>query len=130
MNEYLIGLEHIGIPSSDIYQSIAFYSSLGFSVIQSEIIPETSEHVSFLEKNGLILEIYQSEDINPVKGEGIDHFAIAVSNVEALFKELSSRSYQIIPPGISELPFWDKGIKFFNIKGPDGVIIEFCERLK
>jgi hypothetical protein len=27
------------------------------------------------------------------------------------------------------LPFWEKGIKYFNVLGPDGERVEFAERL-
>ena len=28
------------------------------------------------------------------------------------------------------LPFWEKGIKYFNALGPDGERVEFSERLR
>ena len=29
-----------------------------------------------------------------------------------------------------ELPFWEKGIRYFNIKGPNEEVVEFCEIVK
>ena len=31
--------------------------------------------------------------------------------------------------GIEELPFWENGVKFFMIKGPNEERIEFCQKL-
>ena len=35
----------------------------------------------------------------------------------------------MLTPGINSLPFWEKGIKFFIIEGPNRERIEFCEIL-
>ena len=39
-----------------------------------------------------------------------------------------SRDIKVLSNGIEELPFWEKGVAFFIIEGPNKERIEFCER--
>ena len=75
----------------------------------------------------------------------IDHIAIDVKNIEALFKEVKAVAeteqekaasekqaaplFRMLDTQVNGLPFWEKGVKFFTIEGPDKEKIEFCERL-
>lgn len=119
---------HIGIPSSDIDKSVKFYSSFGFEVVNTEAIVEKNLKVVFMSLGDFMLEIYQGEGVNPVCGS-INHIALDVSDVLMLFEEMKrSGEYNIIC-GIEELPFWERGIRYFKIESEDGVVIEFCQRL-
>ena len=42
------------------------------------------------------------------------------------YKELG---YEMLDDHIRFLPFWEYGIKFFTIAGPNREEIEFCEKL-
>ena len=75
----------------------------------------------------------------------IDHIAIDVKDIEALYKEVkaiadkeeekatsekqSSPLFRMLDTQVNGLPFWEKGVKFFTIEGPNKEKIEFCERL-
>ena len=78
------GLAHIGIPTSDLEKSIAFYKSLGFEIIIDKKEMEGNNFI-FMECNGVIIGLPQSldEDIRKsagTKGNGnIDHFALLVN---------------------------------------------------
>ena len=33
----------------------------------------------------------------------------------------------MIDDHVMSLPFWEKGIRYFNIEGPNHEVLEFCE---
>ncbi|MFR0790052.1 MAG: hypothetical protein ACLSHW_04940 [Lachnospiraceae bacterium] len=41
---------------------------------------------------------------------------------------ICEQGYKVLSNGIEELPFWEKGVAFFIIEGPNKERIEFCER--
>ena len=48
---------------------------------------------------------------------------------EEMYKKICENGYEVITDGIEQLPFWDNGVKFFMIKGPNEERIEFCQKL-
>lgn len=62
--------------------------------------------------------------------DAIDHIAVDCLDVEAAFQLAVYNGYVIVSDGIEELPFWEKGVRFFMIEGPNGERIEFDERLR
>ncbi|MDE5923632.1 MAG: VOC family protein, partial [Muribaculum sp.] len=60
----------------------------------------------------------------------IDHVALDVQDIDTLFTKVTALGHKALEGHICSLPFWEKGVKFFTIKGPDGEKIEFCERLR
>ena len=48
---------------------------------------------------------------------------------KAGYKNICENGYEVITDGIEQLPFWDNGVKFFMIKGPNEERIEFCQKL-
>lgn len=125
IEKYISGLQHIGIPVRDLGEMLRFLKSLGFREIRREIQPG-GEPVAFLECQNLMLEVYQ--DLKAVRQAGrIDHIALGVKDIAGLFKMIVKEGY-CIREGICELPFWEKGIQYFVIEGPEGLKLEFCEK--
>jgi len=60
----------------------------------------------------------------------IDHIALDVLDINAAFQELQAASMEILEKAPVPLDFWDKGIQYFNIRGPDREKIEFSEKIK
>jgi len=52
-----------------------------------------------------------------------------VEDIESMYQKICNEKYTVITDGIEELPFWEKGVKFFMIKGPNEERIEFCQKL-
>lgn len=48
---------------------------------------------------------------------------------DALYDEIIKEGHQAVEGQIMSLPFWENGVKFFTILGPDNEKIEFCEKL-
>lgn len=57
------------------------------------------------------------------------HFAIDVKDVDYAFEALKQAGFEILAKEPTFLAFWKNGTRFFNVKGPNGEIIEFNQIL-
>ena len=127
MEQYLNGQEHIGIPTSSVKDTVAFYKELGFKVIYETKLGDAD--VAFLDLKGMVIETYTS-DSPAMKTGSIDHIAINVSDIDACFKIAKERGYRLTDDGvIEELPFFSNGVRFFKIYGINEEVIEFSQKL-
>ena len=126
MKQWTTGLGHIGIPTSDIEKTIAFYEELGFVTAHRNRVPGNGAQVAFLQLGDLVIETY-AEGGNGLDG-AINHFALNCTDIESAFAEASARGYKILSNGIETLPFWGNGVAFFIIEGPNRERIEFCQK--
>ncbi|MCH1982054.1 VOC family protein [Ruminococcus sp. OA3] len=119
------GLQHIGIPASDIKRTEEFYKKLGFEpVLKTDNggIP-----VVFLKLKELVLETYECESPAGCPG-AIDHFAIDVKDLDEALAYVESLGVRILEP-ITQLPFWKNGVRYFIAEGPNQEKIEFAQYL-
>lgn len=123
------GIQHVGIPTNDIQQSIAFYTGLGFEIALQTVNEKANEKVVFLQLENLVFELYENKKATMLTG-AIDHIALDVTDIDELYKNVKSAGYEIINEQVDYLPFWENGVKFFTIVGPNKEKIEFCEKLK
>lgn len=122
------GLDHMGLPTKDLEKTVAFYEGLGFSVAWKTDPGFPDATVAFLEKDGLVIETYLSE--NPAGFAGAwEHLALRVRDVDDAFKTLSEGGYEILDKAVNFLPFWKNGVRFFTIVGPNGEKVEFLQML-
>ena len=141
IKDFTIGVQHIGIPTNDIKKTIEFFQLLGFAIAFRTI--NGPEEVAFLQLHNLVIETYQNHQAKMEYG-AIDHIAIDVKNIDALFEEVKAKAieaekvatekqatslFRMLDTQVNGLPFWEKGVKFFTIEGPNKEKIEFCERL-
>lgn len=131
------GLQHIGIPVSDIDASIAFYEGLGFR----DVMPSTFDldgktgRVGMMKLKDIIIEIYQLPEphLSAIRNRGdghVDHFAFDVDDIDATYRILKEAGYRMVEEAPVFLPrFWSKGCKYFNILGPDNERVEFNQIL-
>ncbi|MBK8023309.1 MAG: VOC family protein [Chloroflexi bacterium] len=136
ISTYLTGLSHLGLPVTDIERSRAFYRALGFEeVMQTDLrAGDESVHVCMMSMGGFILEMYQlvGEEGAEIarRGDGhIDHVALDVSDIDASFSAVRAMGLETLQDAPVYLPFWERGIRYFIFRGPDGEKIEFCQRL-
>lgn len=128
MKSKITGIQHVGIPTSDIEKSIQFYQSLGFETVCRTANPNSGEAVAFLQLENLVMEIYESQQAAGVTG-AIDHVALDVTGIDSLFASIKEAGHRMLDEEVRFLPFWEHGVKFFTILGPNGERIEFCEKL-
>lgn len=125
-------IQHIGIPVTNLAQSVKFYESLGFdTVMRSNFIHEKEQgEVKMMQSGDIVMELYQLPEkcLGEIRNRGnghIDHIAFDVADVNAVFEELKSQNFNIIEAAPVFLSFWKKGCSYFNILGPDGERLEF-----
>ena len=128
-NEYgIVGVAHIGLPTNDLKKTIEFYKRLGFEVILETYNEKAKEKVAFLQIQNYCIESF--ENGQSVMADGAyQHVALDVRDIEEMYKKICENGYEVITDGIEQLPFWDNGVKFFMIKGPNEERIEFCQKL-
>ncbi len=119
------GIQHIGIPVRDLDRTIEFYEGLGFEMVHRPL----GRKVAFLQLGTCVLVCYEETETAGQPG-AIDHISLDVTNIDQVYRDIRAAQYPITTDGIESLPFWDKGIRFFKIKGPDAESIEFCEILR
>lgn len=124
--QYATGLQHIGIPTKDIEGSIRFYTGLGFEDIYQT--QNGASRVAFLKLKDLIVEIWEGPGTG-VSG-AIDHIAVDVTDIETVFGVVTGAGFSAIEGRICELPFWERGVRYFTIYGPNGEKVEFNQKIQ
>lgn len=128
IKDYTTGLQHIGIPTNSMDKTIEFYKSLGFEIIFSTVIEEGTVKAAFLKLHNIIIEAYENNNASMVEG-AIDHITINVVDIDTVFKYMKNQNYELLDDEIQELPFFDNGVLFFTIVGPNAEKIEFNQIL-
>ena len=126
LSEYVNGVQHIGIPTNNIDATVSFYNSLGFLTIFSSV--NNGVPVAFLKFKNLMIEAYQN-NLAAMKRGAIDHIALDVSDVQAVFEIIKTKGYSMIHKEIQFLPFLENGVGYFSIEGPNKEVIEFNQLL-
>lgn len=128
LGDFALGLQHVGLPTNDLKATIAFYEGLGFETVYQVRNEAAGEDVAFLRLKNLTIEAYENGQA-AMKSGAIDHIAIDVSDVEAAYRLAQEQGYQIVSNGVEFLPFWQKGVKFFILLGPNQERVEFNQYL-
>jgi catechol 2,3-dioxygenase-like lactoylglutathione lyase family enzyme len=134
----LRGLQHIGLPVTNLERSKTFYSELGFVEVMRTDLPRASEavQVAMMRHEELTLELYQLEhdarqEIAGRTDGHIDHIALDVLDIEQAYQDIQAAGLAILEENAPVfLPFWEHGVRFFTIRGPDGEKVEFNQILR
>lgn len=134
----LQGLQHIGIPVTDLERSKAFYIQLGFVEVMRTDIPGALEpiRVAMMQHEKLTIELYQLDEekrqaISKRTDGHIDHIALDVMDIEKAYAEICAAGLEVLEDAAPVfLPFWDHGVKYFTLRGPDGEKVEFNQILR
>lgn len=124
--DYTTGIQHVGIPTNDIQATKEFYHRLGFTTALET--DNNGEKVAFLKMKNLVIETYENGQAAMQSG-AINHIAIDVKNIDEVFSIVQSMDVEMADNCVNGLPFWENGVKFFTIIGPNKERIEFCEKL-
>ena len=128
-------IDHIGIAVKSIEQAGKFYTDmLGLKIEVIENVPDQRVNVAFLPVTDSEVELLEStEPDGPVakyidsRGEGVQHIAFRVENIEEALEELKEKGVRLI----DEKPRKGAGgawIAFIHPKETNGVLVEICER--
>ena len=126
-------VSHIGIAVKDLDEGIALYEKLGLTLEGVEEVPSQMVKVAFFPVGDTRIELVAptSED-SPVakfiekRGEGVQHVAFAVDDLEAALKETEEKGIRLIDktprPGAHKAD-----IAFLHPKSTLGVLMELCK---
>lgn len=131
----VLRVDHIGIAVKNLEESIKFYESMGLKAGGIEEVAEQKVRVAFFPAGDSELELLESTHADgPIarhiekNGEGIQHIALRVDNIEAALAELKAKGVRLI----DEKPRYGAGgakIAFIHPKSTGGVLLEISERV-
>ncbi|UCF92458.1 MAG: methylmalonyl-CoA epimerase [Desulfobacterales bacterium] len=131
----VLKIDHLGIAVNRIAEGKNFWTDvLGLKLEGTETIEEQKVTTAFLPVGESEVELLESTAPDgPIakylekKGEGIQHIAFRVENLEAALDELKAKGIRLI----DEKPRHGAGgakIAFLHPKDTHGVLVELCER--
>jgi lactoylglutathione lyase len=134
----LQGLQHIGIPVTNLERSKAFYARLGFvEAMRTDILGAVEPiRVAMMQHEKLTIELYQLDEeerqaLSKRTDGHIDHIALDVMDIEKVYTEICAAGFEVLEESAPVfLPFWNHGVKYFTIRGPDGEKVEFNQILR
>lgn len=126
ISNYATGLQHIGIPTNDIEKTKEFFMGIGFEEVLHTVNELAGEKVSFLRLGNLTIETYENHQALMENG-AVDHICINVKDIESVFQVIKRGNYEMLDQEINFLPFWENGVRFFTILGPNHEKIEFAQ---
>lgn len=131
----ILKIDHLGIAVSSIDKKKNFWTDvLGLQLQGTETIEEQKVTTAFLPVGESEVELLESTSKEgPVakyiekKGEGIQHVAFRVENIESALEELKEKGIALI----DQVPRKGAGgakIAFLHPKATSGVLVELCEK--
>lgn len=131
----ILKIDHLGIAVNSIDVGKNFWTeALGLSFEGTETVAEQSVTTAFLPVGESEVELLESTSPDgPIakyldkKGEGIQHVAFRVENLDEALAELKEKGVRLI----DETPRKGAGgarIAFLHPKATNGVLVELCER--
>lgn len=128
-------VDHIGIAVKNLEEALKFYEDvLGLNLQGTEVVEEQKVKVAFLPIGDTEIELLEStEKDGPIakfiekKGEGIQHIAYRVDDIEKALEEMKEKGIRLI----DEKPRYGAGgakIAFLHPKSTNGVLVELCQR--
>jgi methylmalonyl-CoA/ethylmalonyl-CoA epimerase len=131
----ILKIDHLGIAVNSIEDGKSFWTDvLGLDFQGSETVAEQKVTTAFFPVGESEVELLESTAPDgPIakyiekKGQGIQHIAFRVDNIENALAELKEKGIQLI----DEKPRIGAGgakIAFLHPKATSGVLVELCER--
>jgi methylmalonyl-CoA/ethylmalonyl-CoA epimerase len=131
----VLKIDHLGIAVNSIEDGKAFWSDvLGLEFEGAETVAEQKVTTAFFPVGESEVELLESTSPDgPVakyiekRGQGIQHIAFRVADIEAALAELKAKGVRLI----DEKPRKGAGgaqIAFLHPKATNGVLVELCQR--
>ncbi len=81
----------------------------------------------FLKLGNHVIEAYENHD--KMTDGAINHIAVNVKSIDYAYRFICENDINNTNDCIHYLPFWDNGVNFFTISGPNMERIEFSQYL-
>jgi methylmalonyl-CoA/ethylmalonyl-CoA epimerase len=130
----ILKVDHIGIAVKNLTESSKLYEMLGIKSAGVEEVAEQKVKVCFFPVGDSEIELLESTAPDgPIakyiekNGEGLQHLALRVDNLEAALAELKAKGVRLI----DEKPRYGAGgakIAFVHPKSTGGILLELSER--
>jgi len=128
-------VDHIGIAVKNLEETLGFYRDvLGLDLQGTEVVEDQKVKVAFLPVGDTEIELLEStSEDGPIakfiekNGEGIQHIAFRVDNIEEAIKYMQSKGMKMI----DETARYGAGgakIAFVHPKSSNRVLVELSER--
>lgn len=126
MTDFTSNFQHAGMPAKDLDETIHFYTdTLGFEL--AGLFHNGDNRCAFLRYGSLTIETWEG-DPAPLTTGAINHLALDTTDIEAAFRAAVTLGLKLKDKEIQSIPsFWNNGIRFFNVYGPNNETIEFCQ---
>jgi len=122
------GIQHIGVPTGDMEATAAFFTALGFRETYRTVIKAKNQLVRFFSLKDVVIETYTVPEPSGKSG-AIDHFTLNVTDIERVYELVRNAGFTAIEGEICCLPFFDNGVRYFTVEGPDKEKVEFNQKL-
>ncbi len=130
----ILKVDHIGIAVRSLAESAKLYELLGIARAGEEEVSEQKVNVAFYPLGDTEIELLESTSPDgPIakyiekNGEGFQHLALRVENLEEALKELRAKGVRLI----DEKPRYGAGgakIAFVHPRATGGILLELSER--
>jgi methylmalonyl-CoA/ethylmalonyl-CoA epimerase len=130
----ILKIDHIGIAVKSLAESSKLYELLGIKSTGTEEVAEQKVKVAFFPVGDSEVELLESTAPDgPIaryiekNGEGMQHLALRVDDLEAALAELKAKGVRLI----DEKPRYGAGgarIAFVHPKSTGGILLELSER--
>jgi methylmalonyl-CoA/ethylmalonyl-CoA epimerase len=128
-------VDHIGIAVKNLDETLKFYTDiLGLTLQGTEIVEAQKVRVAFLPVGDTEIELLEStSEDGPIakfiekNGEGVQHIAFKVDNLEEAIEEMKAKGMMMI----DDSPRYGAGgakIAFMHPKSTHRVLVELSER--
>jgi methylmalonyl-CoA/ethylmalonyl-CoA epimerase len=132
----ILKVDHIGVAVNSIDTSLKFFANtLGLKLEGQETVAEQKVTTAFLPVGDTEVELLQSTAPDgPIagfiekKGEGVQHIAFMVDNIEEALKELEAKGIRLIDK-VPRMGAGGKKIAFVHPKDTYGVLVELCQKV-
>jgi methylmalonyl-CoA/ethylmalonyl-CoA epimerase len=128
-------IDHIGVAVKSIEQAGRFYTEiLGLHIQDVENVADQKVNVAFIPITDSEVELLESTHADGAvakfidsRGEGIQHIAFRVEDIEEALEELKTKGVRLIDQSPRKGAGGAK-IAFIHPKETNGVLVEICER--
>ena len=128
-------VDHIGIAVNNLEEACKFWEALGLKSTGVEEVADQKVKVAFFPVGDSEIELLDSTSPDgPIakfiekNGQGIQHFAIRVDNIDEAIAEIQDKGFRMIDK-VSRYGAGGAKIAFMHPKSTGGVLLELSERV-
>ena len=130
----LATFSYLRIPVADLRVTTAFYEELGFEFLfyLQEKDGGGRCDAACLALGDWIIKLVQREGWGPrsARDSHLDHMALDIRCIGQAFASAKASQLELLHDQPQFLPFWQYGVRFFTLRGPDGQKVELSEMLR